>query len=175
MIVVVNSEESGSFLTNLDAACFQQAAIDLRLDNVWKIEGDFHIGEHTKIARNSTQLQPDSNNVYRLDKGVYEISFDHDISIAADEAALVITRSTLIRNGLFCASGLWDPKFTGRGGCALHVNGGTAFLEKGVRVAQFVVWKVLNPAGEYNGSYGLDANGVPKLSEQKYYDASRAQ
>lgn len=118
-------------------------------------------------------MTPDEDGFYIFTPGSYEVSFDHDIDIGPDEAGLVVTRSSLVRNGLFCASGIWDPSFRGRGGCCLHVpQNVTARIKKGTRIAQFVLWKVINPAGIYDGSYGLDVNGVPKPEESRYYTKS---
>lgn len=168
-IVVVNTTDSSTVLGNIDEDCVQQAAVDLRLEKVWSMAGTFTIDETAKQHRKTTPMELDADGYYTMPPGVYECSFDHDIAIGPDEAALVITRSTLVRNGILMASGLWDPKFAGRGGCALHVNGGDFRIKPGTRVAQFVVWKVLNAQGAYDGSYGLDANGKPKAMEAKYH------
>lgn len=168
-IVVVNTELSTSTLSKVADKNVQQAAVDLNLENVWVMEGTFQIDEDKKQPRKTRQLVPDPQGYYNLEPGVYEISFDHDIEIGHDEAALVITRSTLVRNGVLCASGLWDPGFKGRGGCAMHVAGGQFRIKKGTRVAQFVLWKVLNAQGAYNGSYGLTSDGKPKDLEAKYH------
>lgn len=173
-IVVVNTTDSSTVLGNIDKDCVQQAAVDLRLEKVWTMEGTFTIDETSKQHRKTTPMELDADGYYTMKPGVYECSFDHDIAIGPDEAALVITRSTLVRNGILMASGLWDPKFAGRGGCALHVNGGDFRIKPGTRVAQFVVWKVLNAQGAYDGSYGLDANGKPKAMEAKYHAETAA-
>jgi deoxycytidine triphosphate deaminase len=168
-IVVVNTEHSTTTLSNIDETCMQQAAVDLRLENVWRMSGTFTIDEEKKQHRNTQPVSLDIEGYYTLTEGVYECSFDHDISIGADEASLVITRSTLVRNGCQLVSGLWDPKFEGRGGCALHVKGGHLRIKPGTRVGQFVTWKVANAQGAYNGSYGLNADGTPKEMEAKYH------
>lgn len=169
-IVVVNNDPSTTVLSNINEDCIQQAAVDLRLENIWSMAGTFKIDEEQKQHRKTTKIEPDENGYFVLAPGSYEVSFDHDISIGADEAALVITRSTLVRNGVLLASGLWDPKFAGRGGCCMHINGGPMVIKAGTRVGQFVAWKVLNAQGEYDGSYGLDANGKPKDMEAKYHE-----
>lgn len=168
-IVVVNTEHSTTTLSNIDDVCMQQAAVDLRLENVWHMRGLFTIDEESKQHRQTNKATVDTEGYFLLNEGVYEVSFDHDISIGADEASLVITRSTLVRNGCQLVSGLWDPKFEGRGGCALHVKGGQLRIKPGTRVGQFVTWKVANAQGAYDGSYGLNADGTPKEMEAKYH------
>ena len=168
-IVVVNTKESNTVLSNIDSECVQQAAVDLRLEKIWGMEGVFTIDEQHKKHRNKVNLNLDSEGYYNLPPGSYECSFDHDIEIGHDEAAYIITRSTLVRNGVMLTSGLWDPKFSGRGGCCLHVRGGDMRIKPGTRVAQFVTWKVANAQGEYNGDYGLNVDGSPKEMEKQYH------
>lgn len=168
-IVVVNTEHSTTTLSNIDETCQQQAAVDLRLENVWKMSDMFVIDEEKKQHRKTTKLMVGDDGYYFLSEGAYECSFDHDIAIGPDEASLIVTRSTLVRNGVFVTSGLWDPKFSGRGGCCLHVRGGPMKIKPGTRIGQFVTWKVMNAQGEYNGSYGLNADGTPKDMEAKYH------
>ena len=168
-IVVVNTAESSTVLSDIDQQCVQQAAVDLRLDSVWSLHGMFSISEDHKQHRSKTELDHDEDEYYYLNPGVYECSFDHDINIGPDEAAYIITRSTLNRNGIVVTSGLWDPGFSGRGGCCIHVNGGPMRIKRGTRVAQFVVWKVSNAQGAYDGDYGLDSSGAPKAAEKQYY------
>lgn len=168
-IVVVNTEQSTSKVSNIDADCVQQLACDLRLENVWNMHGLFTIDEEKKIPRTTTPIKPDAEGYYNLGPGVYEVSFDHDIAIGPDEGSLVVTRSTLVRNGIQLVSGMWDPGFQGRGGCCMHVNGGILKIKKGTRIGQFVTWKVANAQGNYDGSYGLNTDGTPKDLEQKYH------
>ena len=168
-IIVVNTEESTSKVSNIDDNCVQQLACDLRLETVWGMSGVFEIDEEKKTPRQTYKVLIGDDGYYTLPPGAYEVSFDHDIAIGPDEGSLVVTRSTLVRNGVQLVSGMWDPGFKGRGGCCMHVNGGTLRIKKGTRIGQFVTWKVLNPQGNYDGSYGLDANGKPKTMEQKYH------
>jgi dUTP pyrophosphatase len=168
-IVVVNTEHSNTVLSNIDETCIQQAAVDLRLENIWSMTDVFQIDEESKQHRQPTKLTPGEDGYFTLQPGSYECSFDHDIEIGDDEAALVVTRSTLIRNGVFLTSGLWDPGFKGRGGCCMHVHGGVMRIKPGTRVGQFVAWKVGNAQGKYDGDYGLDQSGKPKSMELKYH------
>ena len=168
-IVVVNTEHSTTVLSNIDETCQQQAAVDLRLENIWKMEGLFVIDEEKKQHRKTTKLEVEDDGYYHLEEGTFECSFDHNISIGPDEASLIVPRSTLARNGIQITSGLWDPKFSGRGGCCMHVRGGPMKIKPGTRIGQFVTWKVVNAQGEYNGSYGLNEDGTPKVMEAKYH------
>ena len=168
-IVVVNTAESTSKVSNIDEKCVQQLACDLRLENVWCMTGTFTIDEDGKTPRMTMMVLPDSEGYYHLYVGSYEVSFDHDIAIGPDEGSLVVTRSTLVRNGVQLTSGMWDPGFQGRGGCCMHISGGPMKIKKGTRIGQFVTWKVLNSQGQYDGSYGLDADGKPKDLEVKYH------
>jgi deoxycytidine triphosphate deaminase len=168
-VVVVNTPESNTHITNIDDDCVQQAAVDLRLERMWGMNGPFTIDEEQKQHRNKYELSVDDEGYYNLEPGVYECSFDHDIKMGDDEVALIVTRSTLIRNGIFIASGLWDPSFRGKGGCCLHVHGGPAKIKPNTRIGQYLVWKVANAQGQYDGDYGLDRNGQAKEMEKRYY------
>ena len=168
-VVVVNTEESNTRLSNIDEDCMQQAAVDLRLDKIWAMRGDFLIDETQKQHRIKVELEVDDDGYYSLSPGVYEVSFDHDISVGNDEVAYIVPRSTLSRNGIIIAGGLWDPGFQGRGGCCLHVNGGHMKIKPGTRVGQFLVWKVANAQGSYDGDYGRNADGSLKNMEQQYH------
>ena len=173
-IVVVNTEHSSTFLSGITDKHVQQAAVDVSLENVWEMAGEFVIDENAKTPRTTVQFHPDLDGFYQLKDGMsYEISFDHDIAIGPDEAGLIVTRSTLVRAGLVLVSGMWDPGFSGRGGCCLHVRGGPARIRRGTRVGQFVVWKVANARGTYDGDYGLDSTGKPKDMESKYHTTQR--
>lgn len=168
-IVVINTKESSSKISGITDKHIQQAAVDISLERVWRMSGVFVLDEQGKKPVHTEEVFPDNDGYYTLPIGSYEISFDHDIEIGPNEAALVIPRSTLVRNGVMLASGIWDPGFKGRGGCCMHVLGAPMRIKPGTRIAQFVLWKVLNSQGSYDGSYGLDKNGIPKKDEEKYH------
>ena len=76
------------------------------------------------------------------------------VKIPEGYAGWVITRSTLNRNGLFITSGLYDSGYHGVMAGALHVEGGPAKIEKGTRVAQFLMFEA-ETLSMYDGDYGI--------------------
>lgn len=166
-IVVVNTEHSSTVLGNIDENCVQQAAVDLRLDKVWYMYGDFVIDEEGKQHRITRPMEVDAEGYYYLTEGSYEVSSSHIITIGPDEAGFVITRSTLNRNGCFITSGLYDPGYCGEMAMCLHVTGGPMRIKPGTRIGQYISWKVANAQGLYKGSYGYE-DGKPKAEQVKY-------
>jgi len=168
MMIHIASKETGSSLTNLVEADIQPNAVDLRVSKIFSInQNTFVIGEdddgkETKIHRGSTEVHPDENGYYTLDPGSYEIIMENIISVGADEAGWVITRSTLNRNGVYITSGLYDSGYNGVMAGALHVTRGTALIKKGTRVGQFLLFKSQS-LKKYDGDYGIG-----KAHDQKY-------
>ena len=172
-IVVCNTIESSTTVTNVDLACVQQCAIDLRLDRVWMMSGPFLIDEERKSHRNKVEIKPGDDGYINLVNGSYEVAFCHEADLGKYEAGIIVTRSTLNRNGVVVTSGMCDPKFNGNLGGLLIVTGGSFKVKPKTRIAQFVVFDVKNPTGEYDGDYVLDRNKKPKLMEQQYYTIDR--
>lgn len=162
------SNQSTSSLTNVDEDSIQPNAVDLRIDRVWEMSGQFEISEEHKKHRHKLEVICDKNDYYVLTPGTYEVTFAHNVTVGLDEAGFVITRSTLNRNGLFVTSGLYDSGYEGSMAACLHVEGGVAKIKKGTRIGQYVNWKAV-ALSKYDGDYGLDQTGKPKVMEQQYY------
>ena len=148
------SEKSESSLSEFTNDQVQPNAVDLRLDKIFKLgDKDFVIDENMKEHRGSDQLVPDQDGWFKLEVGTYEIIMEGVVTIGPSEAGFVITRSSLNRNGLFITSGLYDSGYSGVMAGALHVNGGPAFIKRGTRVGQFLLFKA-ESLNQYAGSYG---------------------
>jgi deoxycytidine triphosphate deaminase len=87
---------------------------------------------------------------------------ENEITVGADEAGWVVPRSSLNRNGVFITSGLYDSGYTGVMAGVMHVECGPVRIQKGTRVAQFVLFKA-EALSNYNGSYGAGST-----HDQKY-------
>ena len=125
-------------LTNVQEGDSQPNAVDLRVGKIFRLEDkQFEISENTKKHR-----------------GTYEILMENIVKIPEGYAGWVITRSTLNRNGLFITSGLYDSGYHGVMAGALHVEGGPAKIEKGTRVAQFLMFEA-ETLSMYDGDYGI--------------------
>jgi len=157
------SQSSQSHLSTFEPGDVQPNAIDLRVDKIFQVNRDaFRISEGVKNHRGSFEMETDKESYWRLEPGFYEIIMQGEIKLGPDEAGFVITRSTLNRNGLYITSGLYDSGYHGVMAGALHVEHGTAYIQKGTRVAQFLLWKAESLA-QYDGDYG-----VGKEHDNKY-------
>ena len=165
-MIHILGEKSNSRLTAVQDGDSQPNAIDLRLGKVFamKIER-FELSEGYKKHRGTTEIEPDQDGWYYLQEGTYEVVMENLVTIGADEAGWVITRSTLNRNGVFITSGLYDSGYNGVMAGAMHVRGGPVRIQKGTRVAQFLLFKA-EALTLYNGSYGLNSEHDKKYIKE---------
>lgn len=162
-MIHILGKNTNSALTNLKPADTQPNATDLRIGKVFKINtNEFIINEESKVHRGSQQLFPDASDWFHLDVGAYEIIMENEITVGADEAGWVVPRSSLNRNGVFITSGLYDSGYKGVMAGVMHVECGPVRIQKGTRVAQFVLFKA-EALSNYNGSYGAGST-----HDQKY-------
>lgn len=173
MIVNIASDDSTSSVGHFSPEDIQPNAIDLRLDKVFLVDehASFVLSETVKRKRVTKLINPDESGWYDLRKGTYEITFMSEVEIGPDESGLIVTRSTLNRNGVFISSGLWDSGYRGTLGAALHNPVGRFVVERGTRLAQLVIWKA-KALHSYNGQYGRNADGSIKEEEKVYHVAS---
>ena len=143
-------------LTGVQHGDSQPNAVDLRVKKIFEInkKSPFIISEEDKTHRGSTEVQPDEEGWFNLERGTYEIIMENVVSVEEGYAGFVITRSTLNRNGLFITSGLYDSGYHGVMAGCLHVRVGPAKIKKGTRVAQFLLFEA-ETLSMYDGSYGI--------------------
>ena len=141
-------------LTKVQEGDSQPNAVDLRVDKIFRLEDkQFEITETEKKHRGSWEVEPHDGHFY-LEPGTYEIIMENIVDVPEGYAGWVITRSTLNRNGLFITSGLYDSGYNGVMAGALHVEGGPAKIQKGTRVAQFLMFEA-ETLSMYDGDYGI--------------------
>lgn len=156
-------------IKNLDTQV-QPNAIDFTLDRVFSIgyskfiiSTDKETNKEVKQMRGGAEMQPvadrrtgveffhlNPNSVYDLLSNVY-------VDVPNGVAAMLVTRSTFVRNGLFVVSGLYDSGFHGHLGCVLHNRGDEALIERGTRVGQ-VIFVKSESVHLYDGSYSHGVN-----------------
>ena len=143
-------------LTGVQHGDSQPNAVDLRVKKIFEInkKSPFIISEEDKTHRGSTEVQPDEEGWFNLERGTYEIVMENIVSVEEGYAGFVITRSTLNRNGLFITSGLYDSGYHGVMAGCLHVRVGPAKIKKGTRVGQFILFEA-ETLSMYDGSYGI--------------------
>lgn len=147
------SKISGRFLQ-------QPNAVDIQVDSIYKIcDSEFVLTkDNSKTHRVTQKMEPDSGGFWVLSPGSYEIITDTDVEVANGECGFVIARSTLVRNGCFVHSGIYDSGFKGKIGCTMTVTTGSFKLQKGARIAQFYLIKSDKSDAVYNGSYGSESD-----------------
>jgi deoxycytidine triphosphate deaminase len=165
-MIHILGENSNSRLTGVQDGDSQPNAIDLRLGKVFTInKRPFELSEGFKKHRGSIEIDPDEDDWFHLEEGTYEVVMENIVTVGANEAGWVITRSTLNRNGVFITSGLYDSGYYGVMAGAMHVCGGSARIKKGTRVAQFLLFKA-ETLTLYNGSYGLNSEHDKKYIKE---------
>ena len=152
---ILSPQMQRNLLTNVQEGDSQPNAVDIRVDKMFQLKDEtFVITDDEKKHRGSVEITPDSNGMFCLEPGVYEIIMENMVTIPEGYAGWVITRSTLNRNGLFITSGLYDSGYSGVMAGALHVEHGPAKIEKGTRVGQFLMFEA-ETLSMYDGDYGV--------------------
>lgn len=136
----------------------QPNSIDLKIDKVFlPQQGVFILSEEKRVHRGSKELLPrkfqDEDDWWGLQPGFYEIVFKNEIKLPKGEAGFVIPRSTLVRNGVYLATGLYDSGYEGMMVSGLHVTTGPFYVKKGTRLAQFLLFEA-ETLRKYDGVYG---------------------
>ena len=138
------------------AKCIQPNALDFTIDHINTISlvDRPYIGETNKQMRTLIEMLP-TDGAWTLAAGLYDFMSDFYVDLPVGIAAMMITRSTFVRNGLFITSGLWDSGFRGNLGGVLHNKIGLTLVEQHVRVGQLIFVK--SDAGTvYSGGYNTD-------------------
>jgi deoxycytidine triphosphate deaminase len=132
----------------------QPNAIDFTLDTLMSIDNTqtAYISEGSKVMRDNAVVLP-NNGIWTLDGGrVYDGTSDLYVKVPQGVAAVLWTRSTFARNGVFIISGLYDTGYTGHVGFTIYTMGGPIEIEKGTRIGQIAFIKAEN-AGVYAGGW----------------------
>lgn len=169
----IASSTSNSSLSHFKIEDVQPNAVDLRIARLWMLDptSEFILFDNDKQHRQKIELfaNPQTRMFELPARTTFEVQFEGIVTIADDEAGVVITRSTLNRNGLFLTSGLYDSGYKGAMAGALHNLGGVAKIEINARIGQFLIWKA-EALHRYAGSYGIDPNGNIKNDEKVYHN-----
>ena len=140
----------------------QPNAIDYTLDKAFRLEHNTHfiINEERKIMRGSFEYNPHEvfvngelveENGWMVD-GMIDVLSDMYVKLPEGVAAILVPRSTFVRNGLFTQNGLYDSGFEGHIGTILHNRGDVAVVGQGTRLGQ-VMFVEAGTSGLYAGGY----------------------
>lgn len=159
MLRHVAGKKAVTSLSPIRAEQVQPNAVDLTIDKVWALEkGVFMLAGDSKHslprrAVNPIVRQTDGNEVFRLKSGMYIIVFEQTVQIGPAEAGIVVGRSTLMRNGVWLESALYDSGYRGHMHAGLMVAPSIEFIfPRGERLAQFVCMEA-EALSQYAGTY----------------------
>jgi len=154
MLLHPESQFTSTKITNVEKGDVQPNAVDIRLEEVEKIESsDFVLDEIDKKHRITSKMPVQTDGFYVLQPGSYKIIMKNNVEIGESEAGVVISRSSLIRNGVYLCSGLYDTGYKGSMVALMVVTSGTAKIKKGTRVGQYLILES-ESNGTYQGNYG---------------------
>jgi len=120
-----------------------QVGIDLTVKNIKQIVGG-------RLHKSETKLEPylelpesvdvDGKLGWMLIAGhTYSVTFDQGIQLGSVHTAFIRHRSSLLRMGWTCTSGVYDPSFYVDEMGAVIMGNTNIFIEKGARIAQIIV------------------------------------
>ena len=158
MIITTKKVEAHGIIGNMRDASVQkqQAGFDLTLESVYEFlsggAADFNNKER-KIA--DCKKMEYKNGWVELGKGAYKVTLNETFKVPADAAGFCLTRTTLIRNGAYLITGLWDPGFEGKVEMLLVVENPFGIrLKEHARVGQIYFLRMEGDAEQlYQGIY----------------------
>ncbi len=137
----------------------QPNAVDITVARVYALDkGAFMLSGDTKQPLPRRTIHPikrqtDGIEVFRLKGGTYVVEFDQKVEMGANEAGLVVCRSTLMRNGVWMTSALYDSGYHGHMFAGMTVSPGTEFIfPRHERIAQFLCFEA-EALSLYDGQY----------------------
>ena len=132
-----------------------QVGIDLTVCNIRQIGGGFLYKDKTVVHPyydKRTEMQGDNEGWYLIAGHAYSVTFEQGIKLGSIHTAFIRHRSSLLRMGWTCTSGVYDPGFEVDQMGAVIMGTSKIFIEKGARIAQIIVAENYN-ADLYNGQW----------------------
>lgn len=138
----------------------QPNAIDFTLDKLFMLEtNQVTITESEKAFRTSREVELEDGNWVLEGGRVYDGLSDVFVKVPKGAAAMLFSRSTFVRNGVFIVSGLYDSGFEGHVGFTIYTLGGPVSIGKGTRIGQ-IAFMAADAAGSYAGGYNHNKGTV---------------
>mgnify|MGYP000143105634 CR=1 FL=1 len=136
----------------------QPNAVDFTMDTLYLVNTEVaHLSETGKTMRSHDVVAPIDGVWHMAHTRVYEGASDMFVEVPDGAVAILYTRSTLTRNGVFLMSGLYDSGFKGHIGFTLYPIGGDMTIAPGTRVGQ-IAFVQASSASMYAGSWSHDPN-----------------
>ena len=156
--MLLNSTQIANHVIESEFSKRAQIGIDL---SVCKIE---RIDVGSVVYKDKTYINPDGyeevstklidgKECWRLEKGVYSVTFNEGIKVPADCAAKITHRSSLYRTGTIIESPWWDPGFHCDVMNTTMVVTNGIIIEKDARIAQIAFWRVEEVGEQYDGQW----------------------
>lgn len=132
----------------------QPNATDFTVDSIQELDTttNYIIGESSKVMRAQSKILPKDGFFHLHPNSAFDISSNVYVKVPEGKAAILILRSTFVRNGFVLASGLYDSGFEGNIGAVLHTPNAFGQIEVGVRIGQ-IMFIDSESAGIYAGGY----------------------
>ena len=164
MIISPETAIKEGWITGAENATMTNA-IDFTIDRIHHIneKNTFIVSEQSKTHRGGEQFLPTS------DRGEEELHYwvlqprtcydgmsSMYVDIPEGVAAMLVTRSTFQRNGVYIQSGLYDSSFSGNIGFVIYNMSGLAKVYQGTRIGQ-IMFVESDSVGQYSGGYNHSA------------------
>ena len=165
MILTTKKVEAHGIINNMRDASVQkqQAGFDLTLESIYEFASGGAVDFDNKERKIADCKKIEFTNGWaELKKGSYKITLNERFKVPADAAGLCLTRTTMIRNGAYLITGLWDPGFEGKVEMLLVVDNPFGIkLKEHARVGQIYFLRMESAAEKlYEGIYkDLDSKG----------------
>jgi deoxycytidine triphosphate deaminase len=162
--MLLNSNQIANHIIESDYSKRAQIGIDLSVQKIELISGGSVVyKDKTHIDPSLYQevdlIQIDNKDCWKLDKGVYSVTFNEGIKVPADAAAKITHRSSLYRTGTIIESPWWDPGFYCDTMNTTMIVTNSIIIEKNARIAQIAFWRVEEVGEQYNGQFqGLNTS-----------------
>ena len=153
-------------VSDLDPKCIQMNAVDIRVSELRLIDdyenpySDYHnqlfeISDSETVHKTkSNPISPNESGYWVLNRGAYEFTSPHFVTVPAGYCGYLITRSSFNRNGIFIISGLYDSGFEGYVGGTLYNFGGRIKMQHMTRLCQLVMASA-ETVKMYEGQYNF--------------------
>jgi deoxycytidine triphosphate deaminase len=162
--MLLNSNQIANYVTESEFSKRAQIGIDLSVCKIEKIE----VG--SVVYKDKTYIDPtgyhevltkkiDDKDCWRLEEGVYSVTFNEGIKVPVDAAAKITHRSSLYRTGTIIESPWWDPGFYCDQMNTTMIVTSLIIIEKNARIGQIAFWKI-DEIGEQYGGEGSQWQGL---------------
>jgi deoxycytidine triphosphate deaminase len=156
--MLLNSNQISNYIKESDYSKRAQIGIDLSAAKIERID----VG--SSVYTDKTHIDPsgyhevetmsiDGKDCWRLERGVYSVTFNEGIHVPADCAAKITHRSSLYRTGTIIESPWWDPGFHCDQMNTTMIVNSIIIIEKNARVAQIAFWRVDEVGEQYDGQW----------------------